>query len=66
MVRKLFDGERGAQIREEPGDAFEPTLYGDYVWKRMQRFPDYQIQPEGIERVHSVNVRGFAALPAKL
>ena len=29
-------------------------------WKR---FPGYEVQPDGIERVHSVNVRGFAALP---
>jgi len=32
-------------------------------WKR---FPDYEIRPEGCERVHSVNVRGFAALPVKV
>jgi hypothetical protein len=32
-------------------------------WKR---FPDYEIQPESCERVHSVNVRGFAALPVKV
>jgi cytochrome P450 len=32
-------------------------------WKR---FPDYEVRPEGIERVHSVNVRGFAALPIKV
>lgn len=30
------------------------------VWKRM---PDYEIDPTGLVRVHSVNVRGFAALP---
>lgn len=30
------------------------------------RFPDYEVEPEGIVRVHSVNVRGFAALPVKL
>jgi hypothetical protein len=29
-------------------------------WKR---FPGYRIDPDGIERVHSVNVRGFARLP---
>jgi cytochrome P450 len=29
-------------------------------WKR---FPDYQVDAAGIERVHSVNVRGFASLP---
>jgi cytochrome P450 len=29
-------------------------------WKR---FPGYQVVPDGIGRVHSVNVRGFAALP---
>ena len=33
------------------------------VWKR---FPDYEVDPSGIERVHSVNVRGFAALPIAL
>jgi cytochrome P450 len=32
-------------------------------WKR---FPDYEVQPESIARVHSVNVRGFAALPVKV
>jgi len=33
------------------------------VWKRM---PDYEIDAAGIARVHSVNVRGFAALPISL
>lgn len=32
-------------------------------WKR---FRDYEIQPDGIQRVHSANVRGFAALPVKV
>jgi hypothetical protein len=32
-------------------------------WKR---FPRYEVRPEGIERVHSVNVRGFAALHVKV
>jgi cytochrome P450 len=32
-------------------------------WKR---FPSYEVQPDGIRRVHSVNVRGFAALPVKV
>ena len=32
------------------------------VWRR---FPEYDVEPEGIVRVHSVNVRGFAALPIK-
>ncbi len=27
-----------------------------------QRFPDYEVEPEGCVRVHSINVRGFAAL----
>src|SRR5262245_26995034 len=31
-----------------------------------QRFPRYEVRPEGSERVHSVNVRGFAALPVKV
>jgi cytochrome P450 len=30
------------------------------TWKRL---PGYEIDPAGIARVHSVNVRGFAALP---
>jgi len=30
------------------------------VWRR---FPRYEVDPVGIVRVHSVNVRGFAALP---
>jgi hypothetical protein len=25
--------------------------------------PDYEIDPDAISRVHSVNVRGFASLP---
>ncbi len=29
------------------------------------RLPDYEIEAEGIERVHSSNVRGFAALPLR-
>jgi len=32
-------------------------------WKR---FPDYEIEEESIERVHSVNVRGFASLPVRV
>ena len=32
-------------------------------WKR---FPAYEVQTEAIERVHSVNVRGFASLPVKV
>ncbi len=31
----------------------------------QRRFPDFEIDAGGIERVHSVNVRGFAALPIK-
>lgn len=29
-------------------------------WKR---FPDYRVEMDGVSRVHSVNVRGFASLP---
>ena len=29
----------------------------------QRRFPDFEIDPSGLARVHSVNVRGFAALP---
>ena len=29
----------------------------------QRRFPDFEIAPSGIARVHSVNVRGFASLP---
>jgi hypothetical protein len=28
-----------------------------------KRFPRYEVRPEGIQRLHSANVRGFAALP---
>jgi len=31
-----------------------------------RRFPEYEIDPTGAERVHSVNVRGFAHLPVKV
>jgi cytochrome P450 len=30
-----------------------------------RRFPDYQVRPDGLVRVHSVNVRGFARLPVE-
>jgi hypothetical protein len=29
----------------------------------VQRVKAYDIDPDGIERVHSINVRGLAALP---
>jgi cytochrome P450 len=29
----------------------------------LRRLPDYEVREEGIERIHSSNVRGFAALP---
>ena len=32
----------------------------------LRRVPDYEIEPEGAVRVHSVNVRGFAVLPVKV
>ena len=31
-----------------------------------RRFPDYEVDPRGSARVHSVSVRGFAALPLEL
>jgi len=31
----------------------------------LRRMPGYEIEPEGLVRVHSVNVRGFAALPVR-
>jgi cytochrome P450 len=31
----------------------------------QRRFPDYEIDPGGMARVHSVNVRGFSALPIR-
>lgn len=31
-----------------------------------RRFPDWAIDPAGLVRVHSVNVRGFAAMPIRL
>ncbi len=39
-------------------------LEGRVALEEVQRhFPDYEIDPAGIERIHSVNVRGFARLP---
>jgi hypothetical protein len=29
----------------------------------VQRVASYDVDPDGIERVHSINVRGLAALP---
>ena len=31
-----------------------------------KRFSDYEIQSEGLVRIHSVNVRGFSSLPIKV
>ncbi len=31
----------------------------------QSRLPDYEIEESGLERVHSSNVRGFAALPLR-
>ncbi len=41
----------------------EATISMQEWWKR---FPDYRIEADGIERVHSVNVRGFATLPVRV
>jgi cytochrome P450 len=32
----------------------------------QRRLPKWRVEPDGLERVHSVNVRGFAALPLHL
>lgn len=32
------------------------------LWRRI---PDFEVEPDGLVRVHSVNVRGFAALPLR-
>jgi len=40
----------------------EGTVALEELWKRI---PGYEIEPGGIVRVHSVNVRGFAALPLR-
>jgi len=41
----------------------EARVVLEEFWKR---FPRYQVDPGGLARVHSVNVRGFAALPIEL
>ena len=38
----------------------EARIALEEVWKRI---PNYQIDPAGLVRVHSVNVRGFASMP---
>ena len=39
-------------------------LEGRVALEELQRrLPDFEIDPSGLERVHSVNVRGFAAMP---
>jgi cytochrome P450 len=40
----------------------EGTVALEELWRRM---PGYEIEPDGLVRVHSVNVRGFAALPLR-
>jgi hypothetical protein len=42
-------------------------LEGRVALEELQRrAPDWEIEPAGIARVHSVNVRGFAALPVRV
>ncbi len=41
----------------------EATISMQEWWKR---FPDYRVEADGVERVHSVNVRGFATLPVRV
>ncbi len=42
-------------------------LEGRVALEELQRAaPDWEIEPAGIARVHSVNVRGFAALPFRV
>jgi cytochrome P450 len=42
-------------------------LEGRVALEEVERaLPRWEIEPAGIERVHSVNVRGFAALPLRL
>jgi cytochrome P450 len=42
-------------------------LEGRVALEELQRrAPDWEIDPAGIARVHSVNVRGFAALPIRM
>ena len=31
----------------------------------LENMPDFEIDPAGLVRVHSVNVRGFAAMPMR-
>jgi len=53
-----------ARFSNAHGVSIDPAAKVDFEewWKR---FPDYAVQPEGMRRVHSVNVRGFAVLPIK-
>jgi cytochrome P450 len=41
----------------------EGRIVLEEFWKR---FPDYEVEPSGSARIHSVSVRGFAALPIEL
>jgi cytochrome P450 len=41
-------------------------LEGRVALEEVERLlPDWEIEPSGIQRIHSVNVRGFAALPIR-
>jgi cytochrome P450 len=41
-------------------------LEGRVALEEVERLlPDWEVDPSGIQRIHSVNVRGFAALPIR-
>ena len=55
----------GCSLLEEPARPVIPTPgpTPQSLQEVLARMPDYEVQPGGVERVHSSNVRGFAALP---
>ena len=56
-----MDGRRASPRRLGASLA---RLEGRVALEEVQaRLPDFEVRPEGLVRVHSSNVRGFAALP---
>lgn len=54
--------------RNEELDFWALSRHADVLaaFRDTESFPDYEIEPAGAVRVHSINVRGFAALPVKV
>ena len=63
-AQEHFDhDELAVLVAERPGHKEVQLDAGTRLKLAQAAFPDYEVEPDGARRVHSVNVRGFASLP---